>query len=167
MANKELNSRIRWKKDTSSNWTSNNPVLLDGEIAIVVTNANETRFKVGDGTSTYTELPFDDEPIYNAMTKMEDALNTKADNSLSKTGTLLASAWTGVDSPFTQDITVTGLTATQNGIISVAHNATFEQREMAREAMLSVVGQEDGKLTIVADGELPDIDIPVYIILLG
>ena len=44
MANKELNSRIRWKKDTSSNWTSNNPVLLDGEIAIVVTNANETRF---------------------------------------------------------------------------------------------------------------------------
>ena len=38
---------------------------------------------------------------------------------------------------------------------------------MAREAMLSVVGQEDGKLTIAADGEMPDIDIPVYIILLG
>ena len=101
------------------------------------------------------------------MVKIDTALGEKANSSVLVSATLLASAWTGVDSPFTQDITVTGLTATQNGIISVAHNATFEQREMAREAMLSVVGQEDGKLTIAADGEMPDIDIPVYIILLG
>lgn len=101
------------------------------------------------------------------MVKIDTALGEKANSSVLVSATLLVSAWTGIDSPFTQDITVTGLTATQNGIISVAHNATFEQREMAREAMLSVVGQEDGKLTIAADGEMPDIDIPVYIILLG
>ncbi len=101
------------------------------------------------------------------MVKIDAALGEKANSSVLVSATLLASAWTGIDSPFTQDITVTGLTATQNGTISVAHNATFEQREMAREAMLSVVGQEDGKLTIAADGEMPDIDIPVYIILLG
>ena len=101
------------------------------------------------------------------MVKIDAALGEKANSSVLVSATLLASAWTGIDSPFTQDITVTGLTATQNGTISVAHNATFEQREMAREAMLSVVGQEDGKLTIAADGEMPDIDITVYIILLG
>lgn len=101
------------------------------------------------------------------MVKIDAALGEKANSSVLVSATLLTSAWTGIDSPFTQDITVTGLTATQNGTISVAHNATFEQREMAREAMLSVVGQEDGKLTIAADGEMPDIDIPVYIILLG
>ena len=101
------------------------------------------------------------------MVKIDAALGEKANSSVLVSATLLASAWTGIDSPFTQDITVTGLTATQNGTISVANNATFEQREMAREAMLSVVGQEDGKLTIAADGEMPDIDIPVYIILLG
>ncbi len=101
------------------------------------------------------------------MVKIDTALGEKANSSVLVSVTLLASAWTGIDSPFTQDITVTGLTATQNGTISVAHNATFEQREMAREALLSVVGQEDGKLTIAADGEMPDIDIPVYIILLG
>lgn len=101
------------------------------------------------------------------MVKIDAALGEKANSSVLVSATLLASAWTGIDSPFTQDITVTGLTATQNGTISVAHNATFEQREMAREAMLSVVGQEDGKLTIAADGEMPDIDIPVHIILLG
>ena len=81
--------------------------------------------------------------------------------------TLLASAWVGVDAPYTQTLTISGLTASQNGTISVAHNATAEQREIAREAMLSVIGQADGTLTIAADGEMPERDIPVYIILLG
>lgn len=51
--------------------------------------------------------------------------------------------------------------------IGVAYNATSEQREIAREAMLTITGQEDGKLIVVADGEMPEFDIPVYIILLG
>ena len=101
------------------------------------------------------------------MVKIDTALGEKANSSALVSTTLLANSWVGVDSPFTQEISVDGLTATQNGTISVAHNATIEQREMAREAMLSVIGQEDGKLTIAADGEMPDIDIPVYIILLG
>lgn len=50
-----------------------------------------------------------------------------------------------------------GLTASQNGTISVAHNATAEQREIAREAMLSVIGQADGTLTIAADGEMQSV----------
>ena len=54
-----------------------------------------------------------------------------------------------------------------NGIIGVAYNATSEHREIAREAMLTITGQEDGKLIVVADGEMPEFDIPVYIILLG
>lgn len=80
---------------------------------------------------------------------------------------LPASAWKGVDAPFTQELSVDGLTETQNGTISVAHNATADQREIAREAMLSVIGQENGKLIIAADGEMPEFDIPVYIILFG
>lgn len=101
------------------------------------------------------------------MVKIDTALGEKANSSIAVSATLFANSWSGIDSPFTQEISVTGLTATQNGTISVAHNATVEQRETARNATLSVVGQEDGKLMIVADGEMPDIDIPVYIILLG
>ena len=67
MATKQFNSRIQWKKDTSANWTANNPVLLNGEIAIVITNAGGTRFKVGNGTSTYTQLPFQDEYVLNQI----------------------------------------------------------------------------------------------------
>ena len=33
--------------------------------------------------------------------------------------------------------------------------------------LLSVTGQTDGTLTIVADGEMPERDIPVLIIILG
>lgn len=76
MATKQFNSRIQLKKDTSANWTANNPVLLNGEIAIVITNAGETRFKVGDGTSSFTALPFQDEFIQDSITEVDDALLT-------------------------------------------------------------------------------------------
>lgn len=101
------------------------------------------------------------------MVKIDTALSQKADNSVMVTATLLASAWTGVDAPYTQELSVEGLLENTNGIINVAHNATITERDVAREAMLAVSGQENGKLTIVADGEMPEVDIPVYIILIG
>ena len=62
-----LNTRVQSKRDTSANWTQNNPVLLDGEVIVVDTNSGDVRFKVGNGTSTYTQLPFQDEAIYNQI----------------------------------------------------------------------------------------------------
>ena len=64
---KEFLGRIRHKKDTSANWTSKNPVLLDGELIMVTTNSGETRFKIGDGVKTYTQLPFQDEVVRNSI----------------------------------------------------------------------------------------------------
>lgn len=101
------------------------------------------------------------------MVKIDTALGEKANHSSYVVTTLLANAWAGVDAPFTQEITVEGLSETQNGYISVAHSATTEQREVARLAMLAVSDQQEGTLTIVADGEMPELDIPVCIILLG
>lgn len=101
------------------------------------------------------------------MMKIDAALGEKANNSVIVTTTLLASAWVGVDAPYTQELAVDGLLKDTNGIIDIAHDATAEQREIAREAKLAITGQEDGKLIIVADGEMPEFDIPVYIILLG
>ena len=65
MAAKEFDARVKFKRDTSANWTANNPVLLNGEMIIVDTASGEKRTKTGDGTKTYTQLPFDDEAIYN------------------------------------------------------------------------------------------------------
>lgn len=63
MATKNINARFRVKKDTAANWEQYNPVLLEGEQIFVITAAGETRVKVGDGTKTYTQLPFTDEPL--------------------------------------------------------------------------------------------------------
>lgn len=63
MATKNINARIKNKRDTAANWEKNNPVLLNGEIIIVDTSAGEVRQKTGDGIKTYTQLPFDDEAI--------------------------------------------------------------------------------------------------------
>lgn len=66
MANKEFSTRISLKYDTYKNWQTNNPVLLAGEVAITVVPAETgaivsepaVLFKVGDGTSTYSQLQF-------------------------------------------------------------------------------------------------------------
>ena len=55
MATKTLASRIKMKRDTSANWNTNNPILLNGEIIIVDTEAGETRYKIGDGVKTYSQ----------------------------------------------------------------------------------------------------------------
>lgn len=101
------------------------------------------------------------------MIKIDTALGEKAEKSISVDAVLLASAWTGVEAPFVQVLQVPGLGEAQNGRIGLAHSATATQREIAREAMLAITGQSEGTLTIVADGEMPEFDLPVTIIMNG
>lgn len=65
----EFNTRIKFKRDTSSNWTNKNPIILNGEIILIDTDSGELRAKVGDGSKTYTQLPFSDEVIRNLVTE--------------------------------------------------------------------------------------------------
>lgn len=99
--------------------------------------------------------------------EVDRILGEKGNKSVSVDGVLKANAWVGLKSPFIQELAVEGLSAAQNGDIAVAHSANYEQREIAREALLCITGQENGKLIVSADGELPDRDIPVVITLLG
>ena len=69
----EFNTRIRHRRDTEANWISADPILLDGEIAVVDTNIGDVRFKLGDGTKTYTQLPFQDESVYRALSGKAEA----------------------------------------------------------------------------------------------
>ena len=74
------NVRIQNKRDTAARWETNNPVLLNGELIIVDTNAGDIRFKIGNGSKTYTQLPFQDEALYNV-------LNSAINNTYTKTET--------------------------------------------------------------------------------
>lgn len=111
-----------------------------------------------------------DEPTSNMMiidTEINNLQDNKAAKSIAVSGTLHANAWIGADSPFTQEILISGLTQNHNGFMSLSYSATAAQRDVARESMLTITGQTDGKLIVSADGELPSLDIPVTVILLG
>ena len=64
--NKVFQTRIQLKYDTYANWSTNNPVLKAGEMAIATVAAGEQSMtnlpnivlKVGDGTSHYNDLNF-------------------------------------------------------------------------------------------------------------
>lgn len=71
-----FNARIKNKRDTSANWTTNDPVILNGEIILVDTATGELRAKIGDGTKRYTELPFTDEAIKTLLNNKADADHT-------------------------------------------------------------------------------------------
>ncbi len=83
-----------------------------------------------------------------------------------KASTLTASGWSAT-APYSQVLSVSGLTATSNGNVAIAQTATVAQRKTAREALMSVTAQEDGKLTITADGKKPETDIPVLVTIGG
>ena len=86
MANKEILTRIKHKRDTSLNWTINNPVLLNGEIILVDTTEGTggLRAKIGDGIKTYTQLPFSDEILRDLINDnkvtIDDALSSTSTN---------------------------------------------------------------------------------------
>ena len=77
-----FNARIKNKRDTSANWTTNDPVILNGEIILVDTATGELRAKIGDGTKRYTELPFTDEAIKTLLNNKADADHTHSDEAI-------------------------------------------------------------------------------------
>lgn len=57
-----LTAKIQLRKDTSANWTANNPVLLSGEFALTTdvfyAGTDQMKIKVGDGVQTWTNLDY-------------------------------------------------------------------------------------------------------------
>lgn len=96
MANKTFNTRIKNKRDTSANWTSKDPVLLDGELIIVDTASGETRFKIGDGAKKYSQLPFQDEILRNSKADLDAGVYTVTASSTD--GVVYSATVPGIDS---------------------------------------------------------------------
>ena len=55
MSSTVLNTKIVSRNDTATNWTTKNPVLLKGELGIEI---DTNLIKIGNGTATWTELPY-------------------------------------------------------------------------------------------------------------
>lgn len=79
------------------------------------------------------------------------------------TATLIVSGWTGSAAPYSQSVTVTGLSAGAGGAVGVADSATDAQYQAAVEAQLRKSAQGAGSITIKAYGEKPTVDIPIAV----
>lgn len=116
MAEKIIDSRVALKIDTASNWTTKNTLLKKGELAFVTfDNSSEIRFKVGDGTKTFTQLPYQDEPIKGLVSQA---------TSKTLTVTLSPATWKTSGSQFTYNYSNSALRATVAPIITCTANAS-------------------------------------------
>ena len=77
--------------------------------------------------------------------------------------TLSAAAWSNK----TQALTINGLAANQNGIISLTQDISSDALKAAKKAALRATGQAKNSLTMTADGTVPAVDIPVVVILMS
>ena len=53
----QVNLKIALRRDTLENWLAINPVLMDGEMA-VVKSGDAVELKIGNGVSTFAQLPY-------------------------------------------------------------------------------------------------------------
>lgn len=88
MAEKIVNVKHQQRHDTEANWTSKNPVLLDGEMGFVT---GTQKYKVGDGTSKWSALAYHTSLTDSEKSKLDGivtgANKTIIDSALSSTST--------------------------------------------------------------------------------
>ena len=53
--------KIQLRRDTAANWSSNNPILAEGEIGVEL---DTNRMKVGNGSTYWNDLPYAFEDYY-------------------------------------------------------------------------------------------------------
>ena len=88
MADIIINAKHQQRHDTEANWTSKNPVLLDGEMGFVT---GTQKYKIGDGTSTWSALAYHTSLTDSEKSKLDGiatgANKTTVDSALSSTST--------------------------------------------------------------------------------
>lgn len=95
------------------------------------------------------------------ISSFDDRFNEKIN---SNEITLSASGWSGETAPYTQTVTAY-VGPYENGLITMAKNATDEQYLAAAKAKIRVDSQPgSGNLTLKATGEKPNINIPVVVV---
>lgn len=158
MPNKTFNARVQMKRDTSANWTSNNPVLLNGEIIIVDTDVGEVRYKVGNGTSTYTQLPYTDEAIISKMLSLSGGTMTGNINMNGNVVTGLGAPVNPTDAVRQQDLEV--LSDEIDGIIAGTSPITLPIASDVRVGGVKIGDNvdvaEDGTISVDLSGYATD-----------
>jgi hypothetical protein len=80
---------------------------------------------------------------------------------------LTVAGWQGTAAPYTQVVSVTGVTVSNNVLFDFASDITASELDVGMSAMLRATGQAAGQMTIKAFGDKPTVELPVQFIILG
>ncbi|TQI66274.1 hypothetical protein [Clostridium sp. KNHs216] len=90
------------------------------------------------------------------------------DKSTLATAPLPASGWTGTESPYSITVTVAGAKPEPTRIeVQPTTDATAAQWAAWRAALIRGGGQGTDSITLLADGDKPEIDIPIAVTIRG
>ncbi|TQI69016.1 hypothetical protein [Clostridium sp. KNHs216] len=97
-----------------------------------------------------------------------DKITAAATKSTLATATLPASGWTGGEAPYSQTVTVAGAKPEPTRIeVQPTTDATAAQWAAWRAALIRGGGQGTDSITLLADGDKPEIDIPIAVTIRG
>ena len=101
-----LSTKIALRTDTIQNWNSlSNQILLNGEVAIVMTDEKLPLFKIGDGIHKFYELPYSNSKISSDMVNAVDIIAKsicQGANSSAVPQSLAAGLMVSSDVPYSQ-----------------------------------------------------------------
>ena len=114
-----MGQRIKTRRDTGANWTTTNPVLLDGEIGY---DKTAKKAKIGDGVATWTALPYLTTLDYNDLSNKPAATDLSTYATTASVNTALA-AYTqtaNLDATYATDADVASLLVPKQTAAQVA-----------------------------------------------
>lgn len=149
-------TQYRWEWDyqsANSGW----PVLTQEDI-----NADGDTYEVAMAT-----VSFSASNISGVLATLPTITNEeKAAPAVDYTASL-STTWTGSAVPYTQNVTVTGLTATAKIFVGLADNATDAEFAEAAAAQLMCTAKAANQVTITARGTKPTIALPIIVRVVG
>jgi hypothetical protein len=103
----------------------------------------------------------------NTAGHLQNEIEGKSDKSTAKIAVMTASGWSGAIAPYSQTLSIDGVTVTSANEVLPGTSITSDQLTALQAANLQDGGQAVGSITLLAYGDKPLIDIPIRVIIRG
>ena len=146
-------TRIQIRRDTSSNWSTYNTVLADGEFAL---ETDTRKLKIGNGEQPYNDLAYQEEETYTLPVATVDTLGgiKVGDNlSITEDGVLNATG-SAPSNMVTTDTaqTITGQKVFKNSFVTSDGTATTGNRVLINNARIDLINNSGVAAIIDPEG---------------
>ncbi len=98
--------------------------------------------------------------------KLTARTNIGAFSASGVTVTVASGSWNGSSAPYTNSVSVSGVTASNHILVSVGSSVTAAQYSAFADAQIVCTSQGDGSIVLSAFGDKPTIDLPVNVVIL-